>query len=136
LTLESVRAETIRQDLRDTLARQVSTQIQATVRREEEIELNQAEELRLAAAGAQTQRAINELQKNQEIVNTLMVQFDQLMTEGQYNVLYNGGGGDIAATTAPFYNARVIAQQARALEPTNPAPYAGVFVSEAEGFLA
>ena len=44
-----------------------------------------------------------------------MTQFDSLMAEGNYNVLFNGGLGDIAAATAPFYDARLLAQQARAL---------------------
>jgi tetratricopeptide (TPR) repeat protein len=124
---ESVRAE---------LSRELAAQIQATVRREEEIAATAAEQQRLAAATAQSQRALEQLATNQETVNTLMVQFDALMAAGQYNVLYNGGTGDIAAATAPFYDARILAQQARALDPGSTAPRAGVEVSQYEGFLA
>src|SRR5262249_59440008 len=61
---------------------------------------------------------------------------DSLMAQGQYNVLANGGLGDIAATTAPFYDARLLAQSARALEPNAAAPRAGMFVAQTMGFLA
>src|SRR5262249_40236729 len=81
-------------------------------------------------------RALNLLARDQETVSTMMVQFDSLMAQGQYNVLYNGGGGDIIATTAPFYDARLLAQKARALVPNDPTPRAGVFVAAAMGFLA
>jgi tetratricopeptide (TPR) repeat protein len=135
LTLEALRAESINPARRDALARQVSTQIQATVRAEEELELTRAEALRLAAAAVQSRRAQEELENNQRAVNAMMIQFDTLMDEGRYNVLYNGGAGDIAATTAPFYTGRTIAQQARALEPQNPAPYAGYLTSQFKGFL-
>src|SRR5205807_6633235 len=64
LTLEAVRGETIDPAQRDKLARQLSTQIQLTVRREEELELTRAEQLRVASAAAQSKRAIDELDKN------------------------------------------------------------------------
>ncbi len=53
----------------------------------------------------------------------MMVQFDSLMSEGVYNVLFNGGMGDIAAATAPFYEARLLAQKAYALQRGGPLPY-------------
>ena len=65
-----------------------------------------------------------------------MIQFDSLMAQGQYNVLANGGLGDVTATTAPFFNARNLAMAARALDPAHPAPRAGMFVSQTMGFLA
>jgi tetratricopeptide (TPR) repeat protein len=136
LLLESIRAEQVGENQKARLSREVGAQIQLTVRREERIEQNRAEQLRVAAQSAQTARAVAELNKNQEVANTLMTQFDQLMNEGQYNVLYNGGSGDIAATVAPFYSARIIAQQARAVDPTNTAPHLGVYLAEYEGFYA
>jgi len=51
-------------------------------------------------------------------------------------VLYNGGSGDITAATAHFSEARMLAQQARSLVPNDPAPVAGMFVSQTMGFLA
>ncbi len=136
LTLEQVRSEQVREELKNNLGRQISTEIQFTVKREQQIELDRAEQLRLGAIASQTERAVAELNKNRETANILMVQFDQLMNEGQYNVLYNGGGGDIAATVAPFINARLVAQQARALDVNNATPYAAVQYAEMVGFLA
>ncbi|MBX6316690.1 MAG: hypothetical protein IRY99_27815, partial [Isosphaeraceae bacterium] len=137
LGLSAVQAEDqVPEATRVALTRQLQAQIQATVRREEQLELDRAEQMRLAAAAAQGQRALDALQTDQETVNTLMVQFDTLMATGQYNVLYNGGLGDIVASTAPFYDARILAQQARALAPRHPAPYAGVLLAQLEGFLA
>ena len=52
----------------------------------------------------------------------MMVQFDALMAQGIYNVLYNGGSGDIVAATLPFSDARLLAQQARALNRDNVDP--------------
>jgi hypothetical protein len=135
LTLESVRAEQIRDELKNALARQVATQIQLTVRREQELEQAGAEQLRLAATAAQTERGNAELARNQDVAHTLLDQFKQLMLEGQYNVFFNGGSGDIAATTAPFASARLLAQQARAIEPRNPAPHAALVLAENQGFL-
>ena len=55
----------------------------------------------------------------------MMTQFDALMAQGYYNTFYNGGLGDIAATAAPFYDARVLAQRpapssSRATAPPRP----------------
>jgi hypothetical protein len=122
--------------VRAQLNRELQAQIQSTVRREEVLEATRAEQQRLAAATAQSQRALEALATNQETTRTLMVEFDALMAAGQYNVLYNGGTGDIAAATAPFYDARILAQQARALSPSATAPRAGVMVAQFEGFLA
>ena len=91
---------------RDSLERQVQAEIIAAVRAEERTDLEQAERLRLQAAAGQQVRALGQFEKNQSTVNTLMIQFDSLMAQGQYNVLANGGLGDIAATTAPFSDAR------------------------------
>ena len=71
-----------------------------------------------------------------------MIQFDTLISEGVYNLLYTGGMGNIAITTAPFTEARLLAQQAYALQrggplpysDNNPAPGAGKFTSYTMGF--
>ena len=75
-----------------------------------------AETLRLQQAAQQQRRALDQLETNQEKVNALMVRFDTLMAQGQYNVLFNGGTGNIAAAIAPFAEAHTFAQQARALD--------------------
>src|SRR5262249_53525776 len=83
-------------------------------------------------------------QRDKQTIEAMMIQFDLLIREGVYNVLYNGGFGDIATSTAPFGEARLLAQQAYALQRGGPLPYsdndpaptAGNFVSYAMGFLA
>jgi hypothetical protein len=45
------------------------------------------------------------------------------MSEGVYNVLFSGGLGDIKAATQPFYEARLLAQKAYALQRGGPLPY-------------
>ena len=129
-------AETVDEATRNALDRELQADILATVRAEERIVQDRAEALRRQAAAEQQARALDQLAEDQETVNTLMIQFDVLMAQGQYNVLANGGLGDIAATTAPFADARQLAMAARALEPLAAAPRAGVFVSETMGFLA
>ena len=73
-----------------------------------------------------------------------MIQFDTLISEGVYNMLYTGGMGNIAVTTAPFTEARLLAQQAYALARGGPLPYsdndpspgAGKFYAYTMGFYA
>jgi tetratricopeptide (TPR) repeat protein len=124
------------QATRDALDRQIQTQYMSTVRSEERIQAEQFELRRRTAMGDQQQRALDVLARNQQTVDAIMVQFDALMTQGMYNILYNGGTGDIIAATAPFGEARMLAQQARALIPNNGTPRAGMFVSQTVGFLS
>ncbi len=137
LALAAVRSEdSVPATVRESLIRELDVAIQTTTRRGEEIELVRAERLRLAAAATQRARILADAATNQETVNAMMTRFDALLNEGFYNVLFNAGVGDIAASTAPFYTARLLAQQARALEPRALAPRAGVYVSQTENFLA
>lgn len=129
-------AEDVSEAVRNDLDRQIQTQILSTVRAEERIVQERAERLRREAAAEQQTRALDLLERSQETVSTMMVQFDSLMAQGQYNVLYNGGSGDIVATTAPFGEARLLAQKARALVPNDPAPRVGMFTAQTMGFLA
>jgi tetratricopeptide (TPR) repeat protein len=122
--------------VRNGLRRQLQVAIQSAVRREEDIQARQLERLRLQATLTQRARSLATEAANQETVRAMMIRFDALMEQGVYNSLYNSGMGDIAAATAPFYEARLLAQQARALEPLALAPVAGVFVSQTENFLA
>jgi hypothetical protein len=137
LALSSIRSnDQVPQALRDVLDREVQVQYRSTVRRQQDIELERAEVLRRQAAAEQRERAVNELEAKEESANLLMVQFDTLMAAGQYNVMANGGLGDIAAATAPFYEARLTAQKARALQPLSTAPRAGVSMSQTISFFA
>ncbi len=120
---------------RNALDRALQAQILGTVRAEERITQDRAEALRRAASAEQQLRGLDLIQRNQQTVSTMMVQFDSLMAQGQYNVLYTGGMGDIVATTAPFYEARMLAQRARASSRRTPRPR-GMFVAQTIGFLA
>ena len=97
------------------LDRRIQAQMISTVQAEERIVAERAERQRLEAAAEQQTRAIDIFQRNQETIDAMMIQFDTLMSEGVYNVLFNGGLGDIPAATAPFYEARLLAQKAYAL---------------------
>jgi len=118
------------------LERQLQMENGAMLREEERFELERAELLRRQAAAAQRERALEALGADEEKANQLMTQFNTLMSQGQYNVLFNGGLGDISKTTAPFYDARIMAMQARALQPRETAPRAGIFDAMAVGFYA
>ncbi len=129
-------ADQVDEATRQALDRRVQAQYLSTVRAEERIVADRAERLRLAAAAEQQIRTMDILARNQETTSAMMIQFDALMAQGIYNVLYNGGTGDITAATAPFGDARMIAQQARALNRDEVTPYAGMFVSQTMGFLS
>jgi hypothetical protein len=121
---------------RSRLDRALQAGVLATVRAQERIEQDRAEDLRLEAAAEQQRHALERVGRNQETVNTLMTQFDSLMAQGQANVLASGGLGEINVTTAPFSDARQLAQSARALAPAAAAPHAGVFAASTAAFLA
>ena len=123
------------EDIRARLARDLVVEMRETQRREDILIQNRAEALRLQAASEQKARTLEQLNTNLVNINALMTQFNTLMEEGQYNVLFNGGTGDLQAAVAPFYQARILAQHARALDPNALAPRAGTIVSEAVGFL-
>ena len=137
LGLTAVDADaSVPQDTKRDLRSRLSAQIQATIRRDEEIQLRRAETLRRQASAQQNALILQQLETNEATVNALMVRFDTLMAQGQYNVLFNGGTGNIAEAIAPFNEAHTYAQQARALEPGSAAPRAGIQVSQYEGSLA
>jgi hypothetical protein len=121
---------------RGALDRQVEAAIIAAVRGEERIVQERSEQVRLAAAAGQQARALDERAKAQATVDALMVQFDSLMAQGQANVLAQGGLGDVAAATAPYADARRLAQSARALAPGHTAPRAGTFAAQSVAALA
>jgi hypothetical protein len=137
LALTAVQADDqVPETVRNALSREIQVAIQSGIRREEEMQLREAEVQRLAQAAAQRARMLEDQATNQETTLTLMIEFGALMAQGHYNVLFNGGYGDIAASTAPFYEAQTLAQQARATDPRATAPRAGVVVSKFEMFLA
>ena len=96
------------------------------------------------ASAEQRVRTIDLFERNKQTIEAMMIQFDTLISEGVYNLLYTGGMGNIAVTTAPFTEARLLAQQAYSLQrggplpysDNNPAPGAGKFYSYTMGFYA
>src|SRR5262245_32329872 len=108
---------------RQRLERRIQAQLISTVQAEERIVAERAERQRLEAAAEQRTRAIDVFQRNKQTIAAMMVQFDTLVSEGVYNVLFIGGLGDIRAATQPFYEARLIAQKAYALQRGGPLPY-------------
>jgi tetratricopeptide (TPR) repeat protein len=137
-------ANNVSEEVRKSLDNRIQAQIQSTLRAEDRIISERVEAQRLQTAEEQRDRAVQVFEQNKQTIRQMMIQFDTLMSEGIYNVLYNGGTGNIAAATAPFYQARLLAQQARALmrkgtlpySDTDPAPYAGMAVSSYMGFLS
>jgi len=137
-------ATNVPESARRQLDRRIQAQYLSTVRDEERIVAERLERQRLAAAAEQRGRGVDQFVANKNTISAMMSQFDTLMGEGVYNTLYNGGMGDILASTAPFYEARLLSQHARSLmhkgtlpySDENPAPYAGMFVSTAMGFLS
>src|SRR5262249_39060407 len=82
-------ADQVDQPTRTALDRQIQAQYLATARAEERVVAEQAERLRLAAGAEQRARTLDLLARNQQTVAAMMTQFDSLMAQGQYNVLYN-----------------------------------------------
>jgi hypothetical protein len=124
LTLNVVRsANSVPEADRLKLERRIQAQLISTVQAEERIVGERAEQLRLESAAEQRSRAVDIFQRNKETIGAMMVQFDTLMSEGVYNVLFNGGVGDIKVATQPFYEARLLAQKAYALQRGSPLPY-------------
>ncbi|HKI17823.1 MAG TPA: hypothetical protein VKA15_08075, partial [Isosphaeraceae bacterium] len=144
LTQNVIRSATnVAEDERNKLDRRIQAQLLATYQAEERITSEQAERQRLEAAAEQRVRAVDAFQRNKETIAAMMIQFDTLISEGVYNVLFNGGFGSIAVATAPFYEAQQLAQKANALQrggplpysDNDPAPFAGRFISNAMGFM-
>ena len=129
-------SEQIDEATKTALDRQIQAQILSTVHAEQRIVAQRLENQRVAASAEQQERMLQELEGNIQNASAMMTQFDSLMTQGQFNVRYNGGTNNIAQVTEPFAKARILAQEARALIPGDPTPVAGVFVAQAQGFLA
>lgn len=66
----------------------------------------------------------------------MMDQFDNLIDQGIYDVIYSGGFGNIAQSVEPFIQARLLAQKAAAMRPNALAPIAGEVVASRIGFYA
>ncbi|OJW19581.1 MAG: hypothetical protein BGO49_14085 [Planctomycetales bacterium 71-10] len=137
-------ATNVPESVRNQLLRELQAQSLDLLRNEERIVNERIERQRLESAAEQRNRGLSQLTQNEQTIKAMMEQFDALMGEGVYNTLYNGGMGNIALATAPFYEARLLSQHARSLmhkgtlpySDEDPAPYAGMFVSTTMGFLS
>ena len=129
-------ADNVPEDSRRRLENEVRNAIGATERLEERMTLEKAEQYRIVASQAARSSAVERLVRDQETTGTLMAEFDSLMAEGVHRVLLSGGLGDIDTTREPFVMARFRAQAARALNPQDLAPWAGLFVSDTIGFYS
>ncbi len=121
--LTAVRGETnVGDTTRNSLLSRLGAQLQATDRRADELEVQQMESLRRRNQSEARMRVLDALAINQENTSALMTRFDTLMNQGQYNVLFTGGTGDISKAIAPFAEARLYAVQARAKDQNATAP--------------
>jgi hypothetical protein len=143
LALNVIRSATdVSDDVRKKLETRVQAQLMSVAQAEDRIVNERAERTRLDSAAEQRTRTIDILQRDKQTIEAMMIQFDLLIREGVYNVLYSGGMGNIVTTSAPFGEARLLAQQAYALQRGGPLPYsdndpspgAGYFVSYTMGF--
>jgi tetratricopeptide (TPR) repeat protein len=127
-------ADNIPEDARRRLENEVRNFIGATERLEERMTLEKAEQYRITATQAARSNAVERMMRDQETSGSLMAEFDSLMAEGTFRVLASGGLADIDTTRQPFVDARFRAQAARALNPYDLSPWAGMFVSDTIGF--
>ena len=123
------------EDTRRRLENEVRNVIGATERLEEITNLERAERYRISASQSARTAAVDRLIADQEIVNTLMTEFDSLMVEGNRRNLKSAGLGDIDTIRQPYVDARFVSTDARSLAPASLAPYAGLFTADSTGFL-
>ena len=137
LGITAVRGDdTVPESTKRALSARLEAQLQVTIRRADDQDLATAESLRFQSQAQQTARILQQLETNQETANALMTRFDTLMAQGQYNVLFTGGTGNIAEAIAPFAEAFRYAREARAIQPNALAPDAGLQYSQYVGSLA
>lgn len=122
--------------VRSQLDRDIKTEYRSLLRLEEQLAQDRAQALQKQGMAIQQEAALTDMNDKDEKAHALMVTFNTLMAEGTYNVLYNGGMGDIDAIIAPFYDAYTVAKQARATNPRALSPHAGMQYAQASGFLA
>jgi tetratricopeptide (TPR) repeat protein len=129
-------ATDIPESIRVRLDRELQASILSATREEERILERQAEEARLGSIAEARSRSLQEYEDVNQTVDVMMQQFDNLINQGIYNVLYSGGFGAISESVEPFVQARLLAQKARAMRPNETAPVAAEQVSARIGFYA
>lgn len=56
-------------------------------------------------------RSLQDYEDVNKTVDVMMDQFDNLIDQGIYDVIYSGGFGNIAQSVEPFIQARLLAQK-------------------------
>ncbi|MBI1324987.1 hypothetical protein GC170_17630 [bacterium] len=118
------------------LDREIQASLLSATREEERILERQAEDARLGSLAEARSRALQEYEDVNKTVDVLLEQFDNLINQGIYNVMYSGGFGSISESVEPFVQARLLAQKARAMRPNEEAPIAAEIVAARIGFYA
>ena len=129
-------AADIPESARVKLEREIEASILSATRDEERILERQAEDARRAAVTESRSRALQDYEDVNKTVDVMMDQFDNLIDQGIYDVIYSGGFGNIAQSVEPFIQARLLAQKASAMRPNALAPVAGEIVASRIGFYA
>ncbi|MFM1801993.1 MAG: hypothetical protein RJA81_1345 [Planctomycetota bacterium] len=132
-----VRSSTdITEALRVKLDRELQASILTATREEERILERLAEDARQGAIAEARARALQDYEDVNSTVKVMLDQFDNLISQGIYDVMYSGGLGNISESVEPFVQAHLLAQKARALRPNETAPVAAEIVSARIGFYA
>ncbi len=129
-------APDIPENVRVKLDREIAASILSATRDEERIVELQADEARRGAIAESRARALQDYEDVNKTVDVMMDQFDNLIDQGIYDVIYSGGFGNIAQSIEPFIQARLLAQKAAAMRPNALAPVAGEVVAARIGFYA
>ncbi len=130
-------ADNVPEDTRRRLENEVRNAIAATERLEERINLEKAEQYRIVAAQAARTSAVERLVRDQETTAHPDGRVRQPDGRGRPTASSPAAASaDIDVTRQPFVDARFRAQAARALNPQDLAPWAGMFVSDTVGFYS
>ena len=131
-----VSAPDVSEDVKAKLKRELEASILTATREEETILERQADQARRGAIADARARTLQDYEDVNATVKVMLDQFDNLISQGIYDVIYSGGLGNIAQSVEPFVQARLLAQKASALRPNETAPVAAEIVSSRIGFYA
>ena len=129
-------APDVSEEVKAKLKRELEASILTATREEETILERQADQARRAAIADARARSLQDYEDVNATVKVMLDQFDNLISQGIYDVMYSGGLGNIGQSVEPFVQARLLAQKARALRPNETAPVAAEIVSSRIGFYA
>ncbi|MFM7129164.1 MAG: hypothetical protein ACKO0V_07380, partial [bacterium] len=131
-----VSAPDVSEEVKAKLKRELEASILTATREEETILERQADQARRAAIADARARSLQDYEDVNATVKVMLDQFDNLISQGIYDVMYSGGLGNIGQSVEHFVQARLLAQKARALRPFETAPVAAEIVASRIGFYA